>query len=126
MAHGIAVHGGIVEGRQVNGRHHLARNHAPARGMKRHRLDLGDRYHTLADDALDLVHREQRTREGEAVIGELRHHPCPACAHTAWIGAACRIKMSAIRSTSSRSTTGTRAAGSGSSDATATIAGSSG
>src|SRR5262249_55162308 len=103
-----------------------ARDHASACRMERNRLDPGDRRDALADDALDLVHRQQRTREGEAVVGELRHHPCPACASTAWIGAACRIRRSAMRPTSARPTTGTRAAGSGSSDATAMIAGSSG
>ena len=56
----------------------------------------------------------------------LRHQGIPACASRAAIGAACRIRMSTMRSTSSRSTTGTRACGSGASDATATIAGSSG
>src|SRR4029077_15099264 len=44
----------------------------------------------------DLLHRKRRTREGEAVVGELRH-PCPACASTASIGAARPIRSWAIR-----------------------------
>jgi hypothetical protein len=100
VTHGIAVDRRIIERRQIDGRHHVARDHAPVGGGERHRLDLGDRRHALADDAFDLVHRQQRTREGEAVVRELRHQPRSACAGTAWMGVACRIKSSAMRSMS--------------------------
>ena len=126
VAHGVAVDRGIVERRQIDRRDDVARDHAPVRGLERNGFDLRDRRNPLADDALDLVDRKQRAGEREAVVGELRHHRLSACARTAASGAACRIRMSAMRSMSSRSTTGTRAAGSGASEAMATIAGSSG
>ena len=126
VAHGVAVHCGIVERRQIDRREQVARNHAPVRRLERNGFDVGNRRNARADDALDLLHRKQRTRERETIVGQLRHQGIPACASTAAIGAACRIRMSTIRSTSSRSRTGTRACGNGASDATATIAGSSG
>ncbi len=81
VAHRVAVDRRIVERRQIDGRHHVAREHAAARRrLSATRLDLGDRRDALADDALDLVDRQQRAREREAVVGELRHHAGPACA----------------------------------------------
>src|SRR5207248_5937678 len=124
--HGVAVDRGIVERRQIDRRQNVARKHTSVRGVEGNGFDLPDRRNPLADDPLHLVHRKQRTREREAVVGQLRHHRLSACARTAAIGAACRIRMSATRSMLSISTTGTRAAGNGASEAMATIAGSSG
>ena len=76
VAHGVAVDRRIVERRQIDRCDDVARDHAPARGVERHGLDLGDRRDALGDDALDLIDRQQRTGEREAVVGELRHQPC--------------------------------------------------
>src|SRR5262249_13269526 len=126
VAHGVAVDRGIVERRQIDGRHHVARNHAPIRSMQGNGLNFGDRRNALADDALDLLHRQQRAREREAIVAKLRHYCFLMCASTAATGAALRIRTSAMPSMSSRSTTGTRAAGNGASEAMATTAGSPG
>ena len=96
----IAVDRRIVERRQVDRRHHVTCDHAPIGGGERYHLDLGHRRYALADDAFDLLHRQQRTRKGEAVVRELRHQPRSACAGTAWMGVACRIRNSAMRSMS--------------------------
>ena len=73
VAHGVAVDRRVVERRQIDRRHDVARDHAPAGDGKRHRFDFRNRRHPLRDDALDLVHGEQRTREGKAIIAKLRH-----------------------------------------------------
>ena len=125
MAHGIAVDGRIIEGGKIDGRDDITCKYATACGVERNGLDLRDRRDPFANDALDLVHSEQRSRKREAIVGELRHHPGPACAGMASSGAAYRIRVSAMPSISSRSTTGTRAAANGSSEAIATMAGSS-
>ena len=88
MAHGVAVDGGIVERRQIDRRDDFARDHAPAGGIERHGLDFLDRRDPFADNALDLSDRQQRTRECEAVVAELRHRRYPARANTESSGAA--------------------------------------
>ena len=78
VANRVAVDGGIVERRQAERRHDIARDHAPARGEERHRLDLGYRIDALGDQALSFGDRQKRPGEGEAIISQLRHQAAPA------------------------------------------------
>ena len=124
VADRVAIDRGIVERRQAERRHDIARDHAPARGEQRHRLDLGNRFHALRDQTLGFRDREKRPREREAIVGQLRHQAAPARANAAPSGTARLIRISTIRSTSSSSMTGTGASLSATSDAIATMAGS--
>ena len=47
MAHGVAVNCGIVERRQIDRREHVARNHAPVRGLERNGFDVRNRRNAL-------------------------------------------------------------------------------
>ena len=126
VPHRVAVDRRIIERRQVDRRHQIARKNPSARGGQWNGFDLGDRNHAFGNDLLDLRHRQQGAGERKAVVGELRHQPRSSSVSTSSRAAACRTITSAMRSTSSRSTTGTVTCGSGTSDATATIARSSG
>ena len=77
MADGKAVDRGIVERRQVDRRDDILRDHAAARGGKRHGLGLGHRRDALGDQPLHLGDRQQRAAERKAIVGELRHQAAP-------------------------------------------------
>ena len=94
--------------------------------MKGYTLDLGDRHNPLGDHALHLVEPKQWPGERETVVGELRHYTPRAVAAAELTGTACLSKRSAIASISLRSTTGRFVFGKATSEATATMCGSSG
>ena len=123
VPHRVAIHRGVVERRQVDRRDDIGGKHAAARVLERHRLGLRDRRHALIDQPLDILDREQRAAEGEAVVGELGHQLISSS--TASSGLAFATRISATASTSSSDTTCTRAA-TGPSLAIATMFGSSG
>jgi hypothetical protein len=125
VAHRIAIDRRVVERRQVDRRDHACGKHAGARILQRDRLDFGDRRHALIDQPLDVVDREQRPAEREAIVGELGHQALRTRAITASSGTAFATRISATASASSSDTTGTRAA-TGPSLAIATMFGSSG
>ncbi len=123
MAHRVSVDRRVVERRQIEAGHDIARQHAAERVAQTYLLDLADRLDARRDQPLHLGDRQQRAREGEAIVGELRHHAPPGRRAKA---AACASRRSMIAPVSSRPTRGTLACGSATSDAIATIWGSSG
>ncbi len=50
----------------------------PCADAQRDLLVLGDRRHALGNQPFHLADRKQRTREGKAIVGQLRHDSSPA------------------------------------------------
>ena len=123
VPHRVAIHRRIIERRQVDRRDDIGGKHAPARVLECNALGFGNRRHALVDQPLDIIDREQRAAESEAVVGELGHQLTSSS--TASSGLAFATRMSATASTSSSDTTCTRTA-TGPSLAIATMFGSSG
>ncbi len=107
VAHRVAVDRGVVERRQVERRDHVRGQHPSARRREAHRLCFAHRLHALGDHPLHVRDRQQRPREREAVVGELRHQALRIACAALCSGVACFSSTSAICSMSSRSTTGT-------------------
>src|SRR5215210_7982125 len=124
MPHRVAVDGRIIERRQIQRRDHVACDHATTSLRERGLFRLRDRSHALADQPLHLGERQQGSGKREAILAELCHQQ--ASANKASRGAAWTSSRSTTLSISSRFTTGTRADGTGWSDAIATMCGSSG
>src|SRR5205085_8146204 len=126
VADRIAIDGGIIERRQIDRSDDVLGQRAARGSIEAHPLDLGDRLDALEHQPFDILDREQRPAEGEAIVGELRHHPASARCSTRSTGAAWASTVSRTASMSSIASTGIRAEGSGRSDAIATMFGSSG
>src|SRR5262249_52121401 len=126
VPHPEAVDGGIVERRQGGPRDHVGGEPPPGAPVELTALGLDDGSNPLGKQPFDLLHGKRWAAEGEAVVGELRHQTLPPQPASAATGTARASIRSATASTSSSATTGTRACGTGASDATATMCGSSG
>src|SRR5207302_1993798 len=100
VPHRVAVHRGIVEWRQVDWRDDIAREHAPTRILQSDCFGFRHRLHPLGDQPLDVLDREQRAAEREAIVDELGHQALRTRATTTSSGAAFSTRMSATASTS--------------------------
>ncbi len=126
VADRVAVDGRIIERRQIERGDDFLGQHATRGMIEAHPFDLSDWAHALEHQPFDVLDQEQRAAEGEAIVGKLRHQPLPARSFGIATGAARASIVSRMASTSSIASTGTRAEGSGRSDAIATMLGSSG
>src|SRR4051794_18051448 len=115
MRYGEAVDRAVGIWRHIHVGDEVARQNPPAGLGQRHDLFLDDRGDPFFDQRERRVHAKQRAAEGEAVVAQLRHDPPPR-----WS----RMKSA----TAAASATGNSGIGAaiGSSEAIATISGSSG
>ena len=114
MSYGIAVDRAVGVRRHVDLGDQVAGENAAARSGKRHDLLADDRRYPLVDQRERRVDAEQRAAEGKAILAQLRHDPSPR-----W------SSMKPATAAGSASESNGNGAANGSSEAIATIWGSS-
>ncbi len=72
-ANGVTIDGRIIEWRNIDGRNDVTGEHAALRLTEVNTLPPVDRDDPFGNETLGVINRKQRTVEGEAIVGELRH-----------------------------------------------------
>ena len=115
MRYRVAINRAVGVRRNIHLRDQVAGENAAARLAERRRRLLDDRRHPLIDQLERRIDPEQGAAEGEAILAQLRHHPNPR-----W------SSMKPAIAAGSASESNGNGAANGSSEAIATMCGSSG